>query len=133
MKWTWILVPMAVLGIPAMALADGPTPEPNVAWCGGSYGVGGTNFGDCVSVDTKVQVAGESSGVMQSVSVPTKPEYPATMVTFEGDKALFDTGNVDKDGKAIKQELNVKYVPTRDLSGEFQGAGGDGDGVGAAD
>ena len=121
MKWTWILVPMAVLGIPAMALADGPTPEPTAAWCGGSYGVGGTNFGDCVSVDTKVQVAGESSGVMQSVSVPTKPEYPATMVSFAGGKAMFDTGNVDKDGQAIKQELNLMYVPTADLSQEIQG------------
>ena len=32
---------------------------------------------------------------------------------------------LDKDGKAIKQELNVQYVPTRDLSGETQGAGND--------
>jgi hypothetical protein len=121
MKWTWILVPMAALGIPAMALADGPTPEPTAAWCGGSYGVGGTNFGGCVSVDTNVQVAGESSGVKQSVSVPTTPEYPATMVSFEGGKAMFDTGNVDKDGQAIKQELNLMYVPTADLSQEIQG------------
>ena len=126
MKRTWIVVLAAALAIPTMALADSPKPDPISAWCGGSYGAGGTSFGEFVSVQGKVQVAGESSGVKeQSVSVPTKPQYPAALVSFEGRKAVFDTGNADKDGKAIKQELNVQYVPTRDLSGETQGAGND--------
>jgi hypothetical protein len=113
MKRAWIAVLVAVLAIPTMAAAQGPSADPISAWCGGSYGAAGTSFGQCVSVQTAAQVAGESSGINeQGVSVPTQPEYPATQVSFEGGKAFFD-------GK----ELNLSYVKGRDLSGEFQSPG----------
>ena len=76
-----------------------------------------TSFGQCVNVETTAQVAGESSGIKaQGVSVPTKPEYPATQVSLEGGKAFFDDG-------AGKKELNLNYVKGNDLSGEFQSPG----------
>ncbi len=132
MKRTWILALAAALAIPTAALADSPKPEPVPAWCGGSYGGDGTNFGECVSIEQKVQVAGQSSGIQeQTVSVPTKPEYPSTMVSFQDDRAVLDTGSVDKDGKAVTQELSLTYARSQDRAGELQGAG-DGAGEGAA-
>jgi len=119
MRHARIAVLVTVLAIPAMAAAQGPSADPTSAWCGGSYGAGGTSFGQCVNVETSTQVAGEGSGVKaQAVSVPTKPEYPATQVSFEGGKAYFDSG-------AGKKELNLNYVKGRDLSGEIQSPGGD--------
>lgn len=118
MKRMWIAVLVSVLAIPTIAGAQAPSADPTSAWCGGSYGAAGTSFGQCVSVEATTQVAGESSGIQgQRVSVPTQPEYPATMVSFEGDKAYFNSGN-------DRKELNLSYVKSRDLSGEFQGAGG---------
>jgi len=120
MKHAWIAVLVTVLAIPAMAAAQGPSADPISAWCGGSYGAAGTSFGQCVNTETTTQVAGEGSGIKaQAVSVPTKPEYPATQVSFEGGKAFFDDG-------AGKKELNLNYVKVSDLSGEFQGPGGEG-------
>jgi hypothetical protein len=120
MKHAWIAVLVAVLAIPTMATAQAPTADPVPAWCGGSYGAAGTSFGQCVSVEGTTQVAGEGSGIKeQKVSVPTQPEYPSTKVSFEGDKAFFDSGD-------SKKELNLSYVQGRDLSGEMQSPGGEG-------
>ncbi len=120
MRHARIAVLVTVLAIPAMAAAQGPSADPTSAWCGGSYGAAGTTFGQCVNVETSAQVAGEGSGVKaQGVSVPTKPEYPASQVTFEGGKAYFDNGTG-------KKQLNLNYVQGRDLAGEHQSPGGDG-------
>lgn len=117
MRHARIAVLVTVLAIPTGAAAQGVSADATSAWCGGSYGAAGTSFGQCVNVDTTAQVAGESSGVKaQGVSVPTKPEYPATQVSFEGSKAYFDGG-------AGKKELNLNYVKGVDLSGEFQSPG----------
>lgn len=117
MRHAWIAVLVTVLAIPTMAAAQGPSADPTSAWCGGSYGAAGTSFGQCMNVETTTQVAGEGSGIKaQGVSVPTKPEYPATQVSFEGGKAFFDGG-------AGKKELNLNYVKGSDLSGEFQSPG----------
>jgi hypothetical protein len=104
MKRTWIAVVMIALAVPATAVAQGPV----AAWCGGSYGADGTNFGECVTVEREVQVAGQGSGVKrETVNVQTRPEYPATMVTFENGAASF-VGE-DRDGRPIKQELRMKW------------------------
>lgn len=120
MKHAWIAVLavlVTVLAIPTMATAQGPSADPISAWCGGSYGAAGTSFGQCVDIETTAQVAGASSGIKaQGVSVPTKPEYPATQVSLEGGKAFFDDG-------AGKKELNLNYVKGNDLSEEFQSPG----------
>ncbi len=77
MKRAWIAVLMVALAVPATALAQ----EPQTAWCGGSHGPQGTNFGECVSVERDVNVAGQGSGLTrQKVRVPTKPENPSALV-----------------------------------------------------
>jgi hypothetical protein len=116
MKYAWIAVLGTVLAIPTMAAAQGPSPDPISAWCGGSYGAAGTSFGQCMDVVTTTQVAGEGSGVKaQTASVPTQPEYLSTQVSFEGGKAFYE-------GPDGKKELNLNYVKGRDLAGEVQGA-----------
>jgi hypothetical protein len=86
MKRTWILALAAALAIPTVALADSPKPEPIPAWCGGSYGSDGSNFGECVGVEQKVQVAGQASGLQeQTVRVPTRPASPSAMVDRVGE------------------------------------------------
>lgn len=121
MKRTWVAILVAVaLVIPAIAVAE----EPVAAWCGGSYGAAGTNFGECVKVEVKARVAGATGGMReQTVSVPTFPEYPASMITFERGRAIYDTGNVDKDGKAIKKELNFKHAAAPDRFNEVEAPG----------
>ncbi|MGH7325733.1 MAG: hypothetical protein ACREJ9_13975 [Candidatus Rokuibacteriota bacterium] len=123
MKRTCVAVLVAVaLVIPAIAFAE----EPVAAWCGGSYGAAGTNFGECVKVEAKARVAGATGGMReQTVSVPTFPEYPATMVTFERGRVIYDTGNVDKDGRAIKKELNLKFIAAPERFGEVEAPGTD--------
>ncbi len=78
MRWTGVVaVAIAALAIPAMVFAqDAPG-----AWCGGSYGSEGTNFGPCPAAQAGAQVAGQASGI-QSQSVATQPQYPASQVTF---------------------------------------------------
>src|SRR5437879_8093330 len=94
MRWTGVVaVAVAALAIPAMVFAQG---APG-AWCGGSYGPEGTNFGPCPTAQAGAQVAGQASGI-QGQSVATEPQYPAGQVTFEGRKAYFN-----------KQELNLNY------------------------
>ena len=108
MKWMRVVaVAVIALAIPAMALAQAP----QGAWCGGSYGAEGTNFGPCPTAQTGAQVAGQASGV-QGQSVATEPQYPASMVTFEGGKAVFN-----------KQPLNLNYAVFPDRSREIQSPG----------
>ena len=99
-----VLVAVALV-IPAMAFAQ---TTPIGAWCGGSYGAEGTNFGECVQGQGGAQVAGQASGIT-GLSGPTAPQYPASEVTFEGGKAFFN-----------KQELHLNYVPSPDRSREIQ-------------
>lgn len=89
MKGTWWLSSLALVltVLPVPAGAQGPQPEP--AWCGGSWrpaGVnakgaqvepGGTNFGTCAS-RTKTMEG-------QKVTVPTYPAYPTSTVSFTQD------------------------------------------------
>ena len=97
MKWIG-LVAAAVIGlvIPAMAFAQAPMG----AWCGGSYGAEGTNFGPCLETQAGAQVAGQASGV-QGQTVATKPMYPATDVSLSDGKAHFN-----------KQQLNLNFKPS---------------------
>lgn len=147
MKRTWVAVLVAVaLVVPAIAVAEdqddlvrprgsavglvAPTTAvaeaPVAAWCGGSYGAAGTNFGECVRVEGKARVAGATGGMReQTVSVPTFPEYPATMVTFERGRVIYYTGNVDKDGKAITKELNLRFIAAPERFGEVEAPGTD--------
>jgi hypothetical protein len=103
MKWTAVVAVFAVVAlvIPAMAFAQA---APTGAWCGGSYGAEGTNFGQCMAAQTGAQVAGQASGI-QAQSGSTEPQYPAGQVTFEGGQAFFN-----------KQPLSLSYKPARDRS-----------------
>ena len=74
MKRAWMVVfLMFAVVVPAAALAQAPVG----AWCGGSYGSEGTNFGECVSIGSGPQVAGQGSGLRSEVMVPTRPEQPS--------------------------------------------------------
>lgn len=107
MKWTAVVAISAVvaLAIPAMVLAQA---APSGAWCGGSYGAEGTNFGPCVAAQSGAQVAGQASGI-QAQSGPTEPQYPAGNVNFE-------------DGRMVhnRQPLNLNYSVFPDRTSEVQ-------------
>lgn len=107
MKWTAVVAVFAVVAlvIPTMAFAQA---APTGAWCGGSYGAEGTNFGPCMAAQTGAQVAGQASGI-QAQSGPTEPQYPADQVSFDGGQAFFN-----------KQPLSLSYKPTRDRTGEVE-------------
>jgi len=108
MRWTGVVaIAVIALAIPAMVFAQGASVG---AWCGGSYGSEGTNFGPCPAVQSGAQVAGQASGI-QSQSVATEPQYPANQVTFEHGKAYFN-----------KQELNLNFKASPDRLQEVQGA-----------
>jgi len=101
---------VATLAIPAMVFAqDAPG-----AWCGGSYGSEGTNLGPCPTTQTGAQVAGQASGI-QSQTVATQPQYPASQVTFQDGRAYFQ-----------KQELNLNFRPAADRLNEVQSPGDSG-------
>ena len=106
MRGTRVVAVLAViaLAIPAMAFAQAPVG----AWCGGSYGAEGTNFGPCPTVESGAQVAGQASGI-QGQSGPTAPQFPAAQVTFEGGKAYYN-----------KQELNLNFKAFPDRIDEIQ-------------
>ena len=93
--------------IPAMAFAQAPIG----AWCGGSYGPTGSNFGPCMPAQGGAQVAGQASGISNQ-GVPTEPQYPASQVTFTGDKAFFNS-----------QELRLNYAVSPDRSGHSEAPG----------
>lgn len=105
-----VLVAVALV-IPAMAFAQGSTG----AWCGGSYGAEGTNFGPCMPAESGAQVAGQASGI-QGQSGPTAPQYPSNQVTFEDGKAYFN-----------KQELRLNYSAFPDRTNEVQSDDGGSD------
>ena len=108
MRWTGVVaVAIAALAIPAMVFAQA---APG-AWCGGSYGAEGTNFGPCPMAQAGAQVAGQASGI-QSQSVASEPQYPASQVTFQDGRAYFN-----------KQELNLNYKPSADRLNEVQSPG----------
>jgi hypothetical protein len=96
MRWTGVVaVAIAALAIPAMVIAqDAPG-----AWCGGSYGTEGTNFGPCPAAQAGAQVAGQASGI-QSPSVATQPQYPASQVTFQDGRMHFQKGELNLNFKA---------------------------------
>jgi len=108
MRWTGVVaVAVAALAIPAMVFAqDAPG-----AWCGGSYGAQGTNFGPCPTTQVGAQVAGQASGI-QSQSVATQPQYPANQVSFQDGRAYFQ-----------KQELNFNFQRSADRLNEVQSPG----------
>ena len=107
MKWTAVVAVFAVVAlvIPVMAFAQA---APTGAWCGGSYGAEGTNFGPCMAAQTGAQVAGQASGI-QAQSGPTEPQYPAGQVSFERNQAFFK-----------QQPLSLSYRPARDRSGDVE-------------
>ncbi|PYN55526.1 MAG: hypothetical protein DMD94_10960 [Candidatus Rokuibacteriota bacterium] len=107
MKWTGVVALFAVVAFAVPAFAQAPVG----AWCGGSYGAEGTNFGPCPTAQSAPQVAGQASGV-QGQSVSTEPQYPASQVTFEDGKAMFN-----------KQPLNLPYVSFPDRTHEIQAGG----------
>ena len=107
MKWTGVVALFAVVAFAVPAFAQAPIG----AWCGGSYGAEGTNFGPCPTAQSAAQVAGQASGV-QGQSVATEPQYPASQVTFEDGKAMFN-----------KQPLNLPYVSFPDRTHEIQAGG----------
>ena len=104
MKWTGVVALFAVVAFAVPAFAQAPVG----AWCGGSYGAEGTNFGPCPTAQADPQVAGSASGV-QSQSVATQPQYPASLVTFEDGKAMFD-----------KKPLHLNYAKSPDRLNEIQ-------------
>ena len=93
--------------IPAIAFAQAPIG----AWCGGSYGPTGTNFGPCMPAQGGAQVAGQASGI-SNLGVSTEPQYPASEVTFEDGKAIFN-----------RQELRLNYAVSPDRSGHIEAPG----------
>jgi hypothetical protein len=107
MKRIAAVVVAVALVVPGLAFAQ------TGAWCGGSYGADGTNFGPCVPVESGAQVAGQASGV-QGQSGATEPQYPATGVTFEDGKAFYN-----------KQELRLNWAAFPDRLNELQSGDGD--------
>jgi hypothetical protein len=105
MKWMGVIAMFAVVAFAVPAFAQ------TGAWCGGSYGAEGTNFAPCPTAQTDPQVAGSASGV-QAQSVTTQPQYPASQVTFEDGKAMFD-----------KKQLNLNYRSFPDRSREIEAPG----------
>src|SRR5438128_1024049 len=79
MKWTGVVTVFAVVAfaITAMAFAQAPVG----AWCAGSYGAEGINFGPYPSVQADAQVVGLLLGT-QDQSVSTVPHYPTIDMTF---------------------------------------------------
>lgn len=111
MRWTGVVaVAVAALAIPAMVFAQN---APG-AWCGGSYGAEGTNFGPCPMTQAGTQVAGQASGI-QSQSVAAQPQYPASQVTFQNGRAYFQN-----------QELNLNFKPAAERLNEAQSSGDSG-------
>ena len=108
MRWTGVVaVAIAALAIPAMVFAqDAPG-----AWCAGSYGTEGTNFGPCPMTQTGAQIAGQASGI-QSQSIGTQPQYPASQVTFRDGRAYYQN-----------QEINLNFRPSADRLNEIQSPG----------
>ncbi|MGH7345937.1 MAG: hypothetical protein ACREK4_13570 [Candidatus Rokuibacteriota bacterium] len=95
------------MAIPAMVFAqDAPG-----AWCAGSYGAEGTNFGPCPAAQAGAQVAGQASGI-QSQSVATQPQYPASQVNFRDGKAYFQN-----------QELNLNFKASAERFDEIEAPG----------
>ena len=78
MSRTWVVSVLVVVAliIPTMTFSQA---VPIGAWCGGSYGAEGTNFGPCPTVQSGAQVAGPASGI-QAQRGPTEPQYPASQV-----------------------------------------------------
>jgi len=107
MKWTGVVALFAVVAFAVPAFAQAPV----AAWCGGSYGADGTNFAPCPSAQSDPQVAGSASGV-QSQSVATAPQYPASQVTFEDGKAMYE-----------KKPLQLNFRSFPDRSHEVQAPG----------
>ena len=108
MRWTGVVaIAIAALAIPAMVFAQ-DTPG---AWCAGSYGTEGTNFGPCPLTQTGAQIAGQASGI-QNQSVGTQPQFPANQVTFQNGRAYFQS-----------QELNLNFKPSADRLNEVQAPG----------
>jgi len=108
MKWTGVVALFAVVAFAVPAFAQAPG-----AWCAGSYGAEGTNFGPCPSAQSGPQVAGSASGV-QPQSVTTEPQYPASQVTFEDGKAMYDKKPL---------QLNFRSFPDRSKDIESPGDG----------
>jgi hypothetical protein len=75
MKRAWIVMLVAVLALPAAAVAQ------DSAWCGGTHSEkDGTNFTTCMSSDRDIQVAGRASGLRrQDASAPSFVDYSATV------------------------------------------------------
>ena len=107
MKWTGVVALLAVVAFAVPAFAQAPVQ----AWCGGSYGAEGTNFGPCPTAQAGPQVAGSASGV-QPQSVATEPQYPASQVTFENGKAMYN-----------KQPLNLNFSSFPDRSKDIEAPG----------
>src|SRR3989442_15994773 len=87
--------------IPAIAFAQAPVG----AWCGGSFGPTGTNFGPCMPAQGGAQGPGRASGI-SNPGAPAGPQYPASQIPFEGEKAFFNS-----------QERRLNYVVSPDRSG----------------
>jgi hypothetical protein len=119
--------PLFVLLTATLAAAQGQVEpvKPEPAWCGGSYSVtgglepkeyveavkagqtilSGTNFGACDDIVKEVRGV---DGTVREVRIPTYPAAPASQVSFDADgRVLYQNGDVDKDGKAIVQELKL--------------------------
>jgi hypothetical protein len=103
MRWTAVVaIAVAALVIPAMAFAQDTS-----AWCGGSYGAEGTNFGPCPAAQADPQVAGQASGI-QGQRVQTEPQYPATQVTFKDGKAYYNGQEMNLNFKASPDRLSIE-------------------------
>jgi len=107
MSRTWVVSVLVVVAliIPTMTFSQA---VPIGAWCGGSYGAEGTNFGPCPTVQSGAQVAGPASGI-QAQRGPTEPQYPASQVAFEDGRAFFN-----------KEPLNLGYTRFADRTDDIQ-------------
>jgi len=103
MRWTGVVaIAVAALAIPAMAFAQGQG-----AWCGGSYGSEGTNFGPCRAGQANPQVAGQASGI-QGQSVQTVPQYPANQVTFRDGRAYHNGQELNVNSRSFPERNDVQ-------------------------
>jgi hypothetical protein len=119
---------IALMATLAMAQLRVEPVAPIPSWCGGSYHVtggladkeyiemvksgqglsSGTNFGACEDVVKEVRGL---DGNVNEVHIPTYPAVPTSQVSFEDDgRVLNYTGEVDKDGKAVVNELKLPEI-----------------------
>ena len=121
----------AVLLAPVVSAQDVYVVKPEPAWCGGSWqptslqetiddkgtvtlvpiaGTGGTNHGACLPITRSLTRMVEGRETAETLSIPTYPAHPASLVTFQRDPKTGElvggrmvTGKDPKSGEEVSR------------------------------